>query len=332
MTSNMPSYEFILGQFRTRRGLYILGAGVSAGAALLGEAFWTAAPRDYLRNLSSFSADIPVHSELTQRMIDISRRPILADRDIRIGNEDPFLRLAILQRMPDYYARLYLKHCLSKFRSSGRQIDSYRIFQTFQRSLIMDYNHDGLATDCLGQFHHVLDMHRTIDPRYGSPRMYEIIDDVRDYDLPDKPDGIIMGVPESYFDPYLAHQLLKVAREVSISPPNFLAIIGYSFAQNEQGYDDQVSLDCFLHTHRNFHGDIYVIGPNSDGKLDTLKDLIADGLKSKNVLRIRAYWNVLSHAYMIANRIQGGRRSLNYVYNQILDTFGSEAVFPLSLD
>lgn len=328
----MLSYEFILGQFRTRRGLYILGAGVSAGAALLGEAFWAAAPLDYLHNLSSFSANIPVHSELIQRMIEISRRPILENRDIRIGNDDPFLRLEILQRMPDYYARLYLKHCLSKFRFSGRQIDSYRIFQTFHRSLILNYNHDGLAADCLGKFHHVLDMHRTIDHRYGSPRMYDIIDDVRDYDLPDVSDGIIMGIPESYFDPYLAHQLLMVAREVSTYPPQFLAIIGYSFAQNERSYDDQVSLDCFLHTHRNFHGNIYVIGPRSDTKLDTLKDLLADGLKSNNVFRIRAYWNVLSHAFMIAQRARRGRNSLNYIYDQILDRFGSQTVFPISRD
>lgn len=116
-------------------------------------------------------------------------------------------------------------------------------------------------------------------------------------------------------------------------PSQFLAIIRYRFAQNERGYyDDQVSLDCFLHTHRNFHGNIYVIGPKSDRELDTLKDLIADGLKSKNVFRICAYWNVLSHAYIIAYKIQRGRKSLNYVYNQILDTFGSEAVFPLSRD
>jgi len=323
----MPSYEFILGQFRTRRGLYILGAGVSAGSAPLGRDFWTTAPLDYLSNVSFFSADIPVHSELIKRMIDNSRRDILENRV-----EESFVQWAILQRMPAYYARLYLKHRLSKFRFSGRQSDSYRIFQTFHRSLILNYNHDGLAADFLSQFHHVLDMHGTIDRRYGSPHMYALINDVRNYDLPDKPDDILMGVPESYFDSKLADKLLEAARNVSMCPPNFLAIIGYSFAQNKQGYDDQVSLDCFFHTHRNFHGNIYVIGPNSDGKLDTLRDLIADGLKSRNVFRICAYWNVLSHAYMIANRIQRGRKSLSYIYNQILDKFGSGAVFPLCRD
>jgi hypothetical protein len=337
MTSNMPSYEFILGQFRTRRGLYILGAGVSTGAAPLGDAFWTAAPHDYLRNLGSFSADIPVHSELTQKMIDNSRRLILVDCSIRF--DDPFLQFEILQRIPDYYARLCLKHRLSEFCFSGRQNDSYRIFQTFPRSLILNYNHDGLAANFLSQFHHVLDMHGAIDRRYGSPRMYELIDDVRDYDLTDKPDDddILMGVPECYFDKGLSQrlyrQLLKeAAREVSIFPPNFLVIIGYSFAQNEKDYDDHISLNFFLHTHRNFHGNIYVIGPKSDAKLDALTYLIADCLKSKNVFRIHAFWNVLSHAFMEAQRVQRGRKSLNYVYNEILDTFGSKQVFPLPLD
>ena len=43
--------------------------------------------------------------------------------------------------------------------------------------------------------------------------------------------------------------------------PEFVAIIGYSFAQNGTGYDDSVSLKSFLETRRDFVGNIYIIQP-----------------------------------------------------------------------
>lgn len=316
MISNTPSYEFILRQFQTCGGLYILGAGVSAGAAPLGMDFWISTPTDYLGNVGSFSVDIPMHSELTQTMISKwSQSPA--------AQKAPSESLEVLQRIPDYFARLYLKHCLSEFRFSGRQNDSYRIFQYFYPSLILNYNHDGLAADYVGQFHHVLDMHGTIDSRYGSPRMHELIAAVREYDLPDIPDGILMGVPESYCD--VERQLSKVARAVTVSPPDFIAIIGYSFAKNEGYYNDHISLDRFLHMHRHFRGNIYVIDPDPDA----LQDLIGDGLKSQNVFAVNACWNVLACAFMKSQRVHRDQKSLNYVYQQVLDTFGSKVVFPL---
>jgi hypothetical protein len=82
------SYEFILRHFRARRGLYILGAGASAGIAPLGPAFWPA-PTDYLQQFRSFPAIIPQHDELTTGMIDSFRGEILAAREIRPGTELP---------------------------------------------------------------------------------------------------------------------------------------------------------------------------------------------------------------------------------------------------
>jgi hypothetical protein len=92
MANEMPSYESILRYFRERRGLYILGAGVSVGAAPFGKGFWTEPTVNYLRNSRSFPVVVPVHSELTQRMIDHSRSlsmpEIFPDREMRYGSED----------------------------------------------------------------------------------------------------------------------------------------------------------------------------------------------------------------------------------------------------
>jgi len=41
-----PSLEFILRQFRSYPGLYVVGAGTSAGTAPLGRSFWTASSLD----------------------------------------------------------------------------------------------------------------------------------------------------------------------------------------------------------------------------------------------------------------------------------------------
>jgi hypothetical protein len=186
--------------------------------------------------------------------------------------------------------------------------------------MISNYNHDGLAADFAGQIHRVVDMHGTIAPGYGSPHTCELIESLRDCHLPDAPDDILMGVPESWDDQNLARRLLKVTK----FSPDFIAIIGYSFAQTPEGYDDHVSLSCFLETRRNFRGNIYVIGPQPV----ELRDLIADRIKSKNVFGVQAFWNVLAHTFMKDLRDQNGRRSLNYVYDQILGLSGSDIVFP----
>ena len=59
----LPSYEFILQHFQTQRGLYILGAGASAGSAPFGGEFSRVPSLDYLRNFGSFPAIIPAHDE-----------------------------------------------------------------------------------------------------------------------------------------------------------------------------------------------------------------------------------------------------------------------------
>lgn len=240
-----------------------------------------------------------------------------------IGPETDFLWFDKVQRLPNYYARLFMKHELAKPRFRQPPIDNYRVFRFFYPSLILNYNHDGLARDVCGGIDRVVDAHGTIQRGYGAREIGELMMAAREYDLQVTPDDILMCVPESYTDLQLAGRLLAVAQ----FSPRFIAIIGYSFGQRPEGsFDDYISLDFFREAFRGFLGNVYVISPNPDD----LREMLADGVKSKNVVSVPTYWNVLAHAFMGALRDPNGPRSLNYVCEKILDTYGSRIVFPRS--
>jgi hypothetical protein len=332
--SDRVSYEFILTHFRARSGLYILGAGVSAGSAPLGMAFWRSAALDFLRNFSSFPADIPAQSELTARIINSAGNLTINDiwpgRELRPGTEIvPYGE--ILQRLPGLFVRVHLKHVLSAARyhaaqTAGLLNHSYGVFRYVHPSIIATYNHDGLAEHFCGNIHAVLDMHGTVEPGYGAPSVIEFVGQLRDWSLPEQTDSLLMGVPESYFSLHPAQRRFRrqLARMAAFTP-DFAAIIGYSFAQAGTGYDDSVSLNSFLETRRDLAGNIYIIQPSPDN----LCASIADALQSKNVIPVRAYWNVLAHAFMRKLSGRDCRRSLNYIYEQTLDRHGSQVAFPL---
>jgi hypothetical protein len=194
-----PSYEFILRHFQARPGLYILGAGTSAGSAPLGVAFWRSAALDYLRNFGSFPASIPTQAELTTRIINnasnLTVNDIWPEREIRPGTEIlPYPE--ILRRLPGLFVRFHLKHVLSAARyrvaqSASSLNHSYGVFQHFHPSMIANYNHDGLAEHFCGNVHAVLDMHGTIEPGYGAPSIAEFVGQLRDVDLPEPTDNLL---------------------------------------------------------------------------------------------------------------------------------------------
>jgi hypothetical protein len=327
MLSNSWNYEALLRRFRSESGLYLLGAGTSAGIAPLGTAFWTTPVRDFLHNFGGFSVEEPGHSLLNQVIIKnslgISMSEIFPGRDSHSG-DDILLYEAILRRMPNFYVRSILKHRLAKSNFYNQRSDSYEVFRLFNPSLIANYNHDGLATKFCSPRHRVLDMHGTVDRGYGSPEFGALIDDAREYHLSDLSDGILMGVPEIWSDQRLSLRLLEIGR----FRPEFITIIGYSFAWNEAGgaHDDHISLEYFQKHFRGFQGDVYVIDP----KPDYLRDMLSERLKSKAVVAVPARWNVLAHAIMQSLRNPNRRKSLNYVSEYLLDTYGGGLAFPLA--
>jgi hypothetical protein len=320
-----PSLEFLLHQFRSHSGLYIVGAGASAGLAPLGAEFWASTPISFLRNFRGVSVDIPSHSGLVGRMLeywsDWDLQRVFPDRELRHGSDFPMWEF--LERMPNHYARTHLKSLLARAVYDNRRCDNYQVFRYFASSVLANYNHDGLARRFCEPRHRVLDMHGMVHPGYGSPEMMDFIDVASEYHLVDAPDGILMGEPEEWDSPALERKLDIVVQ----SDPTFIAVIGYTFAKNPKvsAFDDWVSLYRLSERFRQFRGNVYVIAPDPY----EMQAMLSDRWQIRTVFGISARWNLLAHAFMRVFATRWERRSLNYIHEQLLDVFGGGAVFPL---
>jgi hypothetical protein len=71
------------------------------------------------------------------------------------------------------------------------------------------------------------------------------------YDLPD---NLLMLEPELYSDLRLSRRLSHMAR----SKPEFIAVIGYSFAWTGERHNDSIPLDCVIDHYRGFSGPVFV--------------------------------------------------------------------------
>ena len=215
-----------------------------------------------------------------------------------------------------------MQHVLAAPIYRNRRSDSYRVFRLFHPATVANYNHDGLLAHATGLRHRIINMHGIVDPRYGSPEMGEWIEGLGEHgDLPVSPDGLLMCVPEEN-DCVLVERLVEAT---NCSPP-FIAIVGYSFSRNGSSYDDSVSLEFFRERFRDNCGDIFVFEPNANN-LQNIATMLADTLRTRRVFGIRAYWNVLAHAYL--QTIYGAKgRSTNWTYQKLLDQYRGPRSFP----
>jgi hypothetical protein len=318
-----PSLEFLFRRFQACSGLFVLGAGASAPTVGLGYDFLTGPALDYVRG-GSFPVDLPASSELTRKIIGMARNiapdRICPHRVLRPGTDViPYWEL--LDRLPRAYTRLNLKYDLSKYRYGGNAIDNYSAFRLFAPSLLLNYNLDGLAEDYCGDIHEVLTPHGTVEAFHGAPGMVDIIKGVRDFDFDLDPDRLNLCEDETISDMRLVTSLLRMWQ----FSPAYIAIIGYTFGRNGAGHDDWVSLESFEYRFSEFDGDIYVIEPQPAA----LCEMLRERLKSKRVIGVRGYWNVLSHAFLQTARALDQPRSLNWVCEDILDRLGDRIAFPL---
>lgn len=322
MARRNPSLEFLLWLCREHRGLYILGAGASAGEVKLGREFLAAPGVDYALG-DSFPVQVAEHDLLSRKIIDaaahIPLTRVFPNRIIRTGTDFPHLER--MQRMPNSFARLSIKNHLANGRLKPRVRDSYVAFRLFKPATIMNFNLDGFATDYCGDIHQVLTPHGTVPRQYGSPEMAQFVANSRAYDLMLDPDELVMSVPESSGD----GNLWRCLDTMVACSPEFIVVIGYTFGRNGDGHDDWISLARFMSAFRDFAGDIYVIEPAPD----QLREMIADGVGSSRVFGLQAYWNVLAHAFLESTRNRLNGRSLNYFCEQTLDRHRDCVVFPL---
>jgi hypothetical protein len=321
-----PSLEFLFWQFQTIPGLFILGAGASSPRVEFGQRFITGPALSYVRG-GSFPIELPVATELTRKIRSVGRtvplEAVFPGRPIRPGSSViPYEEF--LDRLPDGYARLSLKHALSKLGFKGEHLENYEVFRFFARSLLLNYNLDGLASEHCRDVHRVVDPHGTVPSGYGSLELASLIGEVREFDIRMGSDGLVLCEMESIRDMRLAASLRTIDRY----SPAFVAIIGYSFGRTGNSYDDWISLAAFERKFTEFTGDIYILDPQPR----PLCEMLAERLKSNRVIGIRSHWNVLSHAFLLSARGQVGNRSINWVCEDILDRLGGDIFFPLPQD
>ncbi len=159
-----------------------------------------------------------------------------------------------------------------------------------------------------------------VDPWYGSPAAESLMPVIRELNFPLPADDLILCVPERYDDDGLQKRLQMAAA----FSPDFVAIIGYRFAKVGNQYDDYVSLDWFKNSFRDFLGNVYVIDPSPE---ETQYE-IADGIKSLRVFGVRAYWNILSHAFLMSLAGIYKHKSLYAIHESLLAAHGDSISFP----
>jgi hypothetical protein len=325
-----PNPAAFLQRLCAGRGLYFLGAGASAGEAPFRGNFLPDLLVDFLRHARSFSVSRPEHPPLSRRLLKEGEHLGAFDvhgRTLRPGTEDHTQQQ--LQLIPPNVPRSFLMNLFAgpryRHRYHHRTSHNYLPFQFAPPSLFMNYNHDGLASDLIGGIHPVIAVHGSIEPWIGSPEALEFIRAAGiDYGLAIAPDQLLMLEPESYFDRNLAHRLLPMAR----FEPEFIAIIGYSFAWTGQRHDDAVSLDFFVDHYRKFAGPVFVVEPHPE----RLQVVLAERLHAARVVALPAHWNLLAHAFLeaLAGRHHG--RTVNDYCSALFDAGLGEKAYPLIVD
>ena len=319
-------YKSLLRCLLTGRGLYFLGAGASAGEAPFGAGLLREVGIDYLQHARSFSTGTRQHSPLSELVLEAGAGVTAFDvygRELRPSIED--FTQDLLRLMPLSFPRSLLKHQFAVPRYRRRASRNYLPFRFFPPSLIMNYNHDGLASDLVGPNHVVISVHGYVESWIGSPDALSFIRTAGiENDLGIAPDRLLMLEPESFCDLDLARRLMPMAQ----FKPEFVAIIGYSFAWTGQRHNDIVSLDSFVDHYRDFQGPVFVIDPQPD----RLQEILAGRLHHAQVWSVRARWNLLSHAFLEAMTGRLRRPTLNDYCEELFDAGHGWSAFPLDRD
>jgi hypothetical protein len=205
----------------------------------------------------------------------------------------------MLLRQTNFRTEMHMLHLLARPIFVGLQSDNYRAFRHFHPAVILNYNHDGLASNWCRPRHRVIVPHGSVEPWYGSSDIAEYLKLAGAYDMPVPHHELLLCTPETETE-----QLKRDVEAAFMQLPDFVAVIGYSF-----GHDDHVSWNCFCQTLNGFKGNIYVVDP----KPEELTARIADRIKSTRVFGMPVFWDVLARAFVESRR--ESRKSLDHLYD-----------------
>jgi hypothetical protein len=317
--------ESVLRDLQSLPGLYLLGAGMSAGLVPFRTSFMTAPAVDYIRNSGGFPAERPRQNMRTQRVrraaAALSLSDYFPDRELCPGTADDFPLREMLERLNDTHVYLHMAHLLTRARATQRRSDSYEIFRRFPASLLLNYNLDGLAQTLCGRRHRILAMHGTFPTAYGDEGFERVLDSAREWGFALEPDANLLCEPERLEDLALARKLIAAFRFRA----GVAALVGYSFGRQGETFDDRISLEGLITGLRGFRGPVYIFDPSPE----PVRDMIADAIQSNAVIGVPVYWNVFAHAARTRLDKTDTGISLHYRCEQILDCFGAGRSFPL---
>jgi hypothetical protein len=120
---------------------------------------------------------------------------------------------------------------------------------------------------------------------------------------------------ESRKDPWLIRKLdaLWTFR------PVFVAIVGYTFARQSGGHNDEVSLCAFIDRFRRARGNVFVIDPFPDLLCEQLHRQLAWA----TIVPVPVMWNLLAGAYLECLLGIAPGRSVAERYRELEWSFGS---------
>ena len=288
--------ENVVRRLLIESGLYNLGAGTSYGVVPFGNELYARAGYAWLARGHFPATGVRSHRRATEKIIRIGTNGAidrLLDGRVPRNPDDLAVFSVILEKlMPDVFGEVALFNLLSQYASLGSVPDSYRVFARFAPSVIVNFNLDGLASECCGTRHLILTPHGTVPTWFGAPETALWLRDavaMPDRNLPAEIGLAFFADEEERHSPEYSRLLRNV---------NFVAIIGYRFGRNPDGFDDQKSLERLTSSLRKNPKPIFILDPEPRD----LWECIAEMAKTNDVFAVPVYWHFLARAILDPDR------------------------------
>ena len=262
------------------RTFYVLGAGASYGLIPITQDMRRIIGADF-HSVGVYETTPAPHSALFERVIGT------------ICPHERDIRKVLLTHMPPGALDLLAQRALWR-PSNGIVPPQYAVFEVVgSPATLCNFNLDGLASTHCGHRHFVLEMHGRIDSLRFERTSYEKLLEAT----------VAYGIRLPHLTPKLMPQpepeniILQPeyarAKELFRYAPAMI-ILGYSFGQRNEGFDDQYSFEYFVSLLKFNSRPIFVVSPTPHD----LAELLRDRLSSRHVFGISLRWELFSGAVL----------------------------------
>jgi hypothetical protein len=209
--------------------------------------------------------------------------------------------------MPNGFVELSLFHQLSKANFWRLAPNGYRVFQEFCASIIVSYNLDGLALNFCGPQHRILTPHETVPYWYGATEIAHWLRDA--IAIPDLRRAQALNL--TFFEPE-DDSRVDIDYEALLGEPQFVSIVGYSFARNDDQLDDQSSFERLTRALLLNPKPIFIFSPDPRDREECLTETI----KNKNVFAVPVHWQLFARAIL---DVKGDLAQVAHRYHWLCD-------------